>query len=125
MNRVGRSKPLRSPGSYYETQKRRLWFTDSPVLRQAKPLGIRCRNIAVAGSQVPAALTVQGIGGTSATLSVSDLSKLPQQIPSGTPQPNATAFRRAVCLGKMAVWFRDRRRRRMISPGDWRNDRSS
>ena len=44
-----------------------------------KLTGIFAVFMAVAASQVPATLAVQGIGGTSATLSVSDLSKLPQQ----------------------------------------------
>jgi hypothetical protein len=41
--------------------------------------------VSVALCQVPATLAVQGIGGTSATLSGSDLSKLPQQNPIARP----------------------------------------
>ena len=45
--------------------------------------------VSVALCQVPATLVIQGIGGTSAVLSVSDLSKLPQQtvkvVDHGTP----------------------------------------
>jgi hypothetical protein len=44
-----------------------------------KRIGVFGPLVSVALCQVPATLVVQGIGGTSATLSVSDLSKLPQQ----------------------------------------------
>ena len=44
-----------------------------------KLTGIFALFVSVALCQVPATLAVQGIGGTSATLSISDLSKLPQQ----------------------------------------------
>ncbi len=45
----------------------------------AKLVGVFGLLVSVALCQVPATLVVQGIGGTSATLSVSDLGKLPQQ----------------------------------------------
>ena len=48
--------------------------------------------VSVAPSQVPATLLVQGIGGTSATLSVSDLSKLPQQTVKVTDHGTAATF---------------------------------
>jgi len=48
--------------------------------------------VSVALCQVPAALVVQGIGGTSATLSVSDLSKLPQQIVKTTDHGMPATF---------------------------------
>ena len=44
-----------------------------------KLVGVFGLLVSVALCQVPATLVVQGIGGTSATLSVSDLSKLPRQ----------------------------------------------
>ena len=44
-----------------------------------KLMGVFGLLVSVALCQVPAALVVQGIGRTSATLSVSDLAKLPQQ----------------------------------------------
>ena len=62
--------------------------------------------VSVAPSQVPATLLVQGIGGTSATLSVSDLSKLPQQTVKvtdhGTPATFAGVLLSDV-LAKVAV----------------------
>jgi len=48
--------------------------------------------VSVAPSQVPATLLVQGIGGTSATLSVSDLSKLPQQTVKVTDHGTPATF---------------------------------
>lgn len=44
-----------------------------------KLIGVFGLLVSAALCQVPAVLTVQGIGGTSATLSISDLSKLPQK----------------------------------------------
>jgi hypothetical protein len=44
-----------------------------------KRIGVFGLFVSIALSQVPATLVVQGIGGTSATLSFSDVSKLPQQ----------------------------------------------
>jgi uridine phosphorylase len=41
---------------------------------------------------VPATITVTGIGGTSATLSVSDLSKLPQQTVKATDDGTPVTF---------------------------------
>jgi hypothetical protein len=48
--------------------------------------------VSVALCQVPATLVVQGIGGTSATLSVSDLSKLPQQTVKVTDHGTPATF---------------------------------
>jgi DMSO/TMAO reductase YedYZ molybdopterin-dependent catalytic subunit len=57
-----------------------------------KLTGIFAVFMAVAASQVPATLAVQGIGGTSATLSVSDLSKLPQQTVKVTDHGTPATF---------------------------------
>jgi hypothetical protein len=46
----------------------------------------------IAVCQIPATFTVQGIGGTSATLSVSDLSKLPQQTVKVTDHGTPATF---------------------------------
>jgi hypothetical protein len=48
--------------------------------------------VSVALCQVPAMLTVQGIGGTSATLSISDLAKLPQQTVKVTDHGTPATF---------------------------------
>ena len=54
-----------------------------------KMIGVFALFVSVAVCQLPATLGVQGIGGTSATLSISDLSKLPEQtvkvMDHGTP----------------------------------------
>jgi hypothetical protein len=57
-----------------------------------KLIGVFGLLVAVALCQVPATLTVQGIGGTSATLSVSDLSKLPQQTVKVTDHGTPATF---------------------------------
>ncbi|MGB7759830.1 MAG: molybdopterin-dependent oxidoreductase [Bryobacteraceae bacterium] len=48
--------------------------------------------VSVALCQVPATLVVQGIGGTSATLSVSDLARLPQQTVKATDHGTPATF---------------------------------
>jgi hypothetical protein len=57
-----------------------------------KVMGVFGLLVSAALSQVPAALVVQGIGGTSATLSVSDLSKLPQQTVKVTDHGTPATF---------------------------------
>jgi hypothetical protein len=57
-----------------------------------KMIGVFAVLVSVALCQVPAMLTVQGIGGTSATLSVSDLSKLPQQTVKVTDHGTPATF---------------------------------
>jgi len=57
-----------------------------------KLMGVFGLLVSVARCQVPATLLVQGIGGTSATLSVSDLSKLPQQTVKITDHGTAATF---------------------------------
>jgi hypothetical protein len=57
-----------------------------------KLMGVFALSVAVALSQVPATLVVQGIGGTNATLSISDLSKLPQQTVKVTDRGTPATF---------------------------------
>ncbi len=49
------------------------------TMTTTKLIGVFGVLVSAAQCQVPAALVVQGVGGTSATLSVADLSNLPQQ----------------------------------------------
>jgi hypothetical protein len=57
-----------------------------------KLIGVFGLLVSVALCQVPALLAVQGIGGTSAALSVSDLSKLPQQTVKVTDHGTPATF---------------------------------
>src|ERR1035441_1957866 len=57
-----------------------------------KVIGVLAVFVSVALCQAPATLAVQGIGSTSATLSVSDLSKLPQQTVKVTDHGTPTTF---------------------------------
>jgi hypothetical protein len=57
-----------------------------------KSIGVFGLLVSVALCQVPATLVVQGIGGTSATLSVSDLSRLPQQTVKVTDHETPATF---------------------------------
>jgi hypothetical protein len=57
-----------------------------------KLIGVFGLLVSVALGQIPATLVVQGIGGTSATLSVSDLSKLPQQTVKVTDHGTPATF---------------------------------
>ena len=57
-----------------------------------KMIGVFAVLVSVALCQVPAALTVQGITGTTATLSDSDLSKLPQQTVKVTDHGTPATF---------------------------------
>ena len=55
-------------------------------------IGVPCLLVSAAPCQVPATLVVQGIGSTSATLSVADLSKLPQQTVKVTDHATPVTF---------------------------------
>jgi hypothetical protein len=57
-----------------------------------KMIGFFALFVSVAVCQVPATLAVQGIGSTSATLSISDLSKLPQQTVKVTDHGTTATF---------------------------------
>lgn len=57
-----------------------------------KLIGVFGLFVSVAVCQVPATLVVDGVGGTSATLSVSDLSKLPQQTVKATDHGTPATF---------------------------------
>src|ERR1017187_5308572 len=57
-----------------------------------KLIGVFALLVAVALCQVPATLVVQGIGSTTATLSISDLSKLPQQTVKATDHGTPATF---------------------------------
>lgn len=57
-----------------------------------KLIGVFGIFVSVAVCQVPATLVVDGIGSTSATLSVSDLSKLPQQTVKATDHGTPATF---------------------------------
>jgi len=57
-----------------------------------KLIGVLGLLVSVALCQVPATLVVQGIGGTSATLSVLDLSKLPQRTVQVTDHGTPATF---------------------------------
>jgi hypothetical protein len=57
-----------------------------------KMIGVFGIFVSVALCQVPAMLTVQGIGGTSASLSVSDLSNLPHQTVKATDHGTPATF---------------------------------
>jgi hypothetical protein len=57
-----------------------------------KPLGVLLSFASLAFCQAPAKLVVQGIGGTSAMLSASDLSKVPWQTVKATDHGMAVTF---------------------------------
>ncbi len=57
-----------------------------------KAVGVFAILVSAAVCQIPATLVVDGIGGTSVTLSVSDLSKLPQQSVKVTDHGNPATF---------------------------------
>jgi len=57
-----------------------------------KMIGVFALFVSIAVCQAPATLTVQGIGGTSATLSIPDLSKLPQQTVKVTDHGTPATF---------------------------------
>ena len=67
-----------------------------------KLVGVFGLLVSVALCQVPATVVVRGIGGTSATLSVSDLSKLPQQTVKVTDHGTPATFEGALLTDVLA-----------------------
>ena len=67
-----------------------------------KLVGVFDLLVSVALCQVPATVVVRGIGGTSATLSVSDLSKLPQQTVKVTDHGTPATFEGVLLMDVLA-----------------------
>lgn len=67
-----------------------------------KPLGVLLSFASLAFCQAPAKLVVEGIGGTSATLSASDLSKLPQRTVKATDHGTPVTFEGALLTDVLA-----------------------